>query len=92
MVHVDSWVSARHLLQNNNKVFWQEFLQATDLIMEFFLEGWSKVCGHLSDSVAGSIADPRVLDRTNLLFTKCTFCSKLSRRSLLQQMKETGLI
>ena len=29
--------------------------------MEFLLEGRGEVCGHLSNSVAGSVADPRVL-------------------------------
>lgn len=35
------------------------------LIVEFLLEGWGEVCGHLSNSVAGSIAYPWVLRREN---------------------------
>lgn len=41
-------------------------VSTTDLIVEFFLEGWGKIRGHLSNSVAGSITDPWVLNRTNI--------------------------
>ena len=29
--------------------------------MEFLLEGWGKVCGHLPDGVTGSVADSGML-------------------------------
>lgn len=39
-----------------------QFHQKTNyFIVEFLLEGWGKVSGHLSNSVAGSVAHPRML-------------------------------
>lgn len=49
-------------------MFRQVFLQVTDLIMKFFLECWGKVCGHLSNSITGSITDPWVLNMGNIQF------------------------
>lgn len=33
----------------------------TYLVVEFLLEGGGEICGHLSNGVAGGVADPRVL-------------------------------
>lgn len=33
----------------------------TYLVVEFLLEGGGEICGHLSNSIAGGVTDPRVL-------------------------------
>lgn len=33
------------------------------LLVELLLEGGGKICGHLSNGIAGGVADPRVLRR-----------------------------
>lgn len=50
------------------------------LNVEFLLEGWGEVCGHLSNGVAGSVADPRVLmageKKNNLITVQRFSCSE----------------
>lgn len=52
--------------------------------MEFLLEGWGEVCGHLSNGIAGGVADPWVLRRRKRSQTQSWFVYRTYRLMSLQ--------